>query len=204
MEIKTIIFDCGRVFLHDPDNDIIFFDIAKACGIPYQTVESVVNELIPPYQRGDLTDKTFWKTFLKRTGLHQLPLNYGTLWTNSYLNLSKIDKGILNLVQKLKENGYCTPVLSNTIPPHVKVNRQRGLFNLFEPEIFSCEVGSKKPEKLIYHIALERTGVQAAEAVYVDDVEEYVKVAEEIGIKGIHFQNQTQLMRELRRLGIRI
>lgn len=200
--IKALIFDMGRVFLHDPDNEIIFRDMATACDLPYSLVEQIVNELISPYQKGELTDETFWQTFQQRTGLRKFPDDYQELWTRKYLELGKIDYEVLDLVRELHRNAYKTPVLSNTIPPHVRVNHERGLFTLFTPEIFSWEVKFRKPEPEIYKAALQQTGVLAEEAVYIDDIQKYVDAAKQLGMYGIWYQGLPQLKEDLKKLGV--
>lgn len=203
MQIKSIIFDCGRVFLHDSDNEVIFHDIAKSCGITFKLAEKVAQDLLPQYQTGQLTDQTFWQKFQRHTYC-SLPEHPEVLWIREYLPLTHINHEVLDLVKQLRNNGYKTPVLSNTIPPHVRINRSRNLFQFFQPEIFSCEVGAKKPDKRIYQIAAERSGAIPEECVFIDDVLEYVKAAQAIGMKGIQYQNLAQLKEELRKNGVRI
>lgn len=203
--IKAVIFDCGRVFLHDPDNEVIFEDMAQSCHLPYSKVETVINELIPYYQKGELTDETFWQTFQQRTGLQKLPDDYQELWTRRYLEFERIDYEVLDLVKKLRDGNYITAVLSNTIPPHVRVNRERELFGLFNYEIFSCEVGFRKPETRIYEVALRLCQVSPSEAVYIDDILKYVEAPKrELGVEGLLFEGLVKLKGDLQTLGIKI
>ncbi len=194
---RAVIFDCGKVFLHDPALEITLEDIASSCQLPYELTANVVMQLLPDFQTGKCGEEEFWERFRERTGLAALPEGYHDFWTRKYLELSRVDYGVLSLVEELQHLGYKTPVLSNTIPPHVRVNRKRNIFYLFGPEIFSCEVGCKKPEPEIYHLALERTGVAAAEALFIDDMPRYVAAAQEVGIDGILFQDVQQVRREL-------
>jgi len=194
---RAVIFDCGKVFLHDPDLVVTLQDMADSCQLSYEVTKEVVNQLLPEFQTGKSDEREFWESFRERTELAELPANYHELWTRRYLELSRVDYGVLSLVEELQQLGYKTPVLSNTIPPHVRVNHDRHLFALFEPKIFSCEVGHRKPEAEIYRLALERTGVAAAEAIFIDDVPRYVAAAQEVGIEGVLFRNAQQLQGEL-------
>jgi FMN phosphatase YigB (HAD superfamily) len=45
-------------------------------------------------------------------------------------------------------------------------------------------------------------GVQAAEALYIDDVAEYVEAARQLGLDAIRFENPSQLAQELSRRGL--
>ena len=58
-------------------------------------------------------------------------------------------------------------------PPHIyALLRQLGLEKFFRAIIISGEVGIKKPEPRIFRLALEKTGLQPNEAVYVGDTKE--------------------------------
>lgn len=202
-DIKAVIFDCGGVFLHDPANEIITRDMAQRCGLEKDLVHRTTLRLLPYFQQGDLSETQYWALFQKHTQLAALPEGYEMLWTDKFLELGKIDEKVLNLVQGLKTAGYKTPVLSNTIPPHVCVNNARNLFDLFSPKIFSCEVRVRKPYPLIYEIAAREAGVTPQECVYVDDIIKYVEAAEKAGMKGIHFLGVEKLEDELRETGVK-
>ena len=51
--------------------------------------------------------------------------------------------------------------------------------------VISGEVGLRKPEPAIYRLALERLGVAAPEAVFVDDAEPNVLGARMLGMRGV-------------------
>ena len=51
--------------------------------------------------------------------------------------------------------------------------------------IESCVEGVRKPEQPIYHLVLERLGVEPSEAVFLDDIGSNLKTASEMGISTI-------------------
>ncbi|KAJ6500497.1 HAD-like domain-containing protein [Mycena sanguinolenta] len=59
----------------------------------------------------------------------------------------------------------------------------RGLFDDF---CDSSELGSRKPEKRFYQIALDRNGLLAEETVFLDDIGINLKAAKELGMETIH------------------
>ncbi|KAK7023959.1 epoxide hydrolase [Favolaschia claudopus] len=61
--------------------------------------------------------------------------------------------------------------------------RLRGLFDDF---CDSSELGSRKPEKRFYQIALERNSLRAEEVVFLDDIGINLKAAKELGMETIH------------------
>ena len=202
--IKLVIFDAGGVFLHEPGNNngYIFREMAQACNVDYSAIEQAVNPLIPFYQRGDINDNKFWEEFKRLTGATSIPENHSELWTRPFLTNSRIDNQVLDLIQRLRGNGYKTAVLSNTVPPHARVNRERGLFKQFEPVILSCEVGCRKPEEAIYKLTAEKANVLPEECIFVDDISKYVAAAQNTGMLGIVYKNVSQLESELREKGV--
>lgn len=91
-------------------------------------------------------------------------------------------------------------LLSNTDPIHVAYLEQHFSFGRHFPvRIYSCTVGTSKPSPVIYQAALESLGVAAHEAVYIDDIQEFVDVARQMGFDAIRFENRELLELELRR-----
>jgi 2-haloacid dehalogenase len=59
-----------------------------------------------------------------------------------------------------------------------------------------------KPDPRIYRILLERYGVAAEDAVYIDDNPKNAIAASQLGIHGIHFTDPPALRRELTAIGL--
>jgi HAD superfamily hydrolase (TIGR01549 family) len=78
------------------------------------------------------------------------------------------------------------------------VGQRFHLLDLFDFSVFSAEIGIAKPDPDIYLKVLEKIGVTAAEAVFIDDFEHNIDAAIKLGINGIHFKNRDQVLRELR------
>ncbi len=71
-------------------------------------------------------------------------------------------------------------------PPHAhRILRETGLASYFKMIVVSGEVGIKKPNPGIFRIALEQTGLNSDEVVYVGDTQEDVDGATAAGIKPI-------------------
>lgn len=51
--------------------------------------------------------------------------------------------------------------------------------------VLSCDVGSAKPDAAIYLKAIDMLGVDAADAIFVDDQPSYVSGAEALGIRSV-------------------
>ncbi len=70
----------------------------------------------------------------------------------------------------------------------------------FNHIVISAEVGVAKPDPKIFQIALEQAGVQAKEAVFVDDFYVNIEGCEKVGMKGIHFKDAASALQQLKEL----
>ncbi len=69
----------------------------------------------------------------------------------------------------LRDAGYRLAVISNFAPTLQHILADKGIAHLFETMIVSTEVGLEKPDPAIFSLALERTGLQAEQVLYVGD-----------------------------------
>jgi 2-haloacid dehalogenase len=67
--------------------------------------------------------------------------------------------------------------------------REAALFDRFRDVVVSGEEKMVKPDAAIYRLALERFGLRAEEAVFVDDNADNVAGAEAVGMHAVLFTN---------------
>jgi 2-haloacid dehalogenase len=75
------------------------------------------------------------------------------------------------------------------------------MFDRFRDIVVSGDEKMMKPDPAIYRLALDRFGLKAEEAVFVDDNADNVAGAAELGIHAILFTGEPALRAELRELG---
>lgn len=90
---------------------------------------------------------------------------------------------------------FCTSVRDRGLTTGLLTNNAREfeefwkpllpLDELFDDVVDSSEVGMRKPAPQIYQLALERLGVHASQAVFVDDAPGNVAGAEAVGITSV-------------------
>ena len=76
------------------------------------------------------------------------------------------------------------------------------LFDRFRDVVVSGDEKLMKPDAAIYTLALDRFGLAAHEAVFIDDNRANVDGAEAVGMTAIHFSDAVALRRELAALGL--
>jgi putative hydrolase of the HAD superfamily len=79
---------------------------------------------------------------------------------------------------------------------------QLGIADEFDFVVNSSEVGVVKPDRKIFKISLLRAGIEPAEALFIDDIAENVKAAEDFGITGHFFSSHAELLAFLRQLDV--
>jgi len=76
------------------------------------------------------------------------------------------------------------------------------MFDRFRDVVVSGDEKLVKPDPAIYRLALDRFGLQAADAVFVDDNAANVEGANAVGIHGLLFTGEPQLRADLISLGL--
>ena len=84
-------------------------------------------------------------------------------------------------------------------------NRKKGLFDHFEKAYISTELGLKKPDRESYEAVLSDLKIKPNQAVFIDNSQEYVQGAIDIGIHGVLYTGKMGILREdLSKLGIKL
>ena len=91
------------------------------------------------------------------------------------------------LIAELKAAGYRLFVLSNMSKDYIEFLREMPVFQHFEGEIVSYEVGLIKPEREIYNLLLDRYNLVPEQTMFIDDRKPNVDAAAEVGINPFHF-----------------
>lgn len=109
----------------------------------------------------------------------------------------RLDEELMAYIRGLRPR-YQTALLSNAMSTlRGVITRRFPIVDAFDIVIISAEVGLMKPDAAIYALVLERLGVQADEAVFIDDFVENVDGAQQSGLHAIHFQSRQQALEEL-------
>jgi putative hydrolase of the HAD superfamily len=90
----------------------------------------------------------------------------------------------VELVRRLRAR-YKLSVLSNAdVSLRGRLERD-GIHGLFDDIVVSAEVGMAKPDPAIFRLAAERLGLAPTECVFVDDWDQNVEAAREVGMRGV-------------------
>jgi putative hydrolase of the HAD superfamily len=109
---------------------------------------------------------------------------------------------MIELMRDLKARGYRMALLTNNVREWEPLWRAMlPVDEIFEVVVDSAFVGIRKPEPEIYQLTLERLGggIGPAECLFVDDVEDNIVTARELGMRAVHFRSNEQAIPEIER-----
>ena len=89
---------------------------------------------------------------------------------------------MFDLVRNLKRKGYITAMLSNTEKPSVRHFEEQKYYDLFDPAVFSCVEGFRKPDPTIYKKLISVLKLRPEQIIFFDDKRENVDAAASLGI----------------------
>ena len=99
------------------------------------------------------------------------------------------NRDTIALIRELKSR-YRVVLLSNAMSGYLRYALDKcGIADLFDDVIVSAEVKLVKPDPAIFRLALERAGVDAKNALMIDDVEKNLDGAKAVGIDGYLFRD---------------
>jgi len=199
-KIRAIIFDIGRV--------LVRLDIAGGMGglggiislSPQETWAAIERDpRWRDWQEGRISARDWQLHICRRLGVELSFDQFCEHWNRVLDPTPLLDNSLLEYLSK----HYCLALLSNTDPIHVAELEQRfDFFRFFPHRVYSCTVGASKPSPLIFRDALRACKVAAENAVYVDDIPDYVEAARQLGMSGVVFHSAEQLAADLESLGL--
>src|SRR5574341_483769 len=195
--IRAVIFDLGGVLLRTVDQ-APRQRLAERLGVNLYEIYNQVfaSESARLATLGKLSAQKHWEQVGSHFGLspQEVPGFIQQFWDGD-----RLDRNLVAFIRSLRKDRR-TALLSNAWDDlRGLVENDWKIASDFDELVSSAEVGLAKPDHRIYQLALERLGVAAEQAVFIDDVEENVDAARWIGMRAIRFRSTGQTIAEVRR-----
>ena len=204
MPINAVVFDYGNV-LNEPPPAVQYQPLARLAGINEAEFLDLYWRNRLEYDRGNPLDgPAYWEQLALAAGkqlsaeqISQLIDLDAKLWVG-------IRPTLIEWVKILRKQGCETAILSN-MPREIATYLRHtacwlGLFNHL---VFSGEHGLVKPDAAVYRICLKGLTAQAGEVLFIDDRENNVEGAREVGMHAVKFDSIPQLLRDAEPYGLR-
>jgi putative hydrolase of the HAD superfamily len=189
--IHALILDFGGV-LARPQSTAALERLATAAGLSQ-------NDFVRRYwqHRRDYDDglpaAEYWTRVLECEGSAD-PRKLAGLIDADIASWTEYRDELWEIAAAFRAPGGRTAMLSNGVPEIVEVfRRERDLDAFFDAVVISYEVGCSKPDPKIYRLCLDRLGVDAARALFVDDLPQNLETAAELGMQTLHFTSDADL-----------
>ena len=188
--IKNIIFDVGNVLVeYDPDG------LMRRLGFDEETLQAVnqavfQNELWNESDRGVLSPEELLEAFIANNPVYEKEIRQVIDAVGDTISLMPYT---VEWVKGLKERGYHLYILSNYAEyTYEKTSHKMEFLPYMNGVVFSYRCKLIKPEKEIYEYICKTYELKPEESVFLDDREDNVEAARNMGMHGIVFENYAQ------------
>jgi HAD superfamily hydrolase (TIGR01509 family) len=181
---RILFFDVGNVFVSDdPSGAYCYRRIyEKVCERqPMSVADFFAWRERHMHAGGDL-----WKFGRECVGNGDLPAFQKSVRAHIYAHWAEYSPTIPEMEEAVRRlaGTYRLGLLANQPPQIEQVLRDRHMWNLFEVHAISDILGTMKPDRAIFDWALERTGIEASEAMMIGDrLDNDIRPAKELGMQ---------------------
>jgi len=199
MLYPLVIFDVGGVAL-EVESDRLIHQVSQLIGRSFEDVQKAIyhEELLLPFELGRISATAYHEGLKKRLKLRWTYEQFVRAWNGIF----RENADVTQIMQRLAPR-HRLVALTNTNTLHLDyVKTAFPSLAVLDDWVASCEVGLRKPDPGFYQLALERSRVQASQAVYIDDRPELVDAGRGVGLTAIWFENGQQLEQDLQSIGL--
>jgi putative hydrolase of the HAD superfamily len=162
--------------------------------------DTAARELLVEHECGRIDADAFDRGFADRLSAHGLVVQPEGLSARMQAGLRR-DDDTVRLIEDLRAAGVPIALISNAFGRDCYAGFD--LDALADVVVISSEVGIRKPSRKIYAIACQRLGVDAHQAVMVDDLQQNLDGAARLGIAGVLHTDAADTRKQLsERFGI--
>lgn len=187
-EFKAIIFDCFGVLYLDAKQSLLN-------TVPADRSQELA-DIFMQNNYGMMSRSDYIKAVAKISGMSEE--EFETFTKHEH----RLNSALIAHIHELKKN-YKVGLLSNIgrdwITDFFDTHQ---LHDLFDEVVLSGDEGITKPHPRIYEIMAERIGFEPGQCLMIDDIQANCDGADAAGMQTIHYRNNEQLRKDLKRLHI--
>jgi putative hydrolase of the HAD superfamily len=197
--IKAVTFDMGGVLTFTSLGGIA--EYGATLGLPDDALTQYFrgHPMIAKLEVGEISGREFFKyvcTEAERTHGVRIDIREFARYA---ARGEELNPEMIELVAEVHRD-HVTALLTNNAASATW--RDTFPYEHFDHIVDSSEVGLRKPDPAIYQALLGRLELPGGEVVFVDDFEENLAPAVELGLTAVHFRSASQCRAELKELGV--
>jgi putative hydrolase of the HAD superfamily len=198
----ALILDYGGVLSLPQDADSVEQMVAHL-GVDGERFRKAYRQDRPAFDRGAASGEQYWRGVVSKCGLDPAVVDLGALIELDVQSWTQVNDEMVRLVAELRPRLDRLAIISNmTANTLVAMRRDFEWLALFDECVYSCEIGSNKPERAIYETCLRRLNLCADECLFVDDSAKNVLGARAVGMSAIRFEAMEPFLAELAAFGL--
>ncbi len=198
-QIKAVIFDLGGVIYRTEDG-APRSALAERFGKTRRELEEIVfnNPVALAGERGEIDPEAVWEEAAR---LLNLPAAEISDLRQAFFAGDKVDFELVQFIQSLRP-AFTTALLSNNWSADLErlLGETLSIVDTFDVIVSSAQQRVRKPDPLIFQLALERLRARPEEAVFVDDFETNTRAAAALGMHVVLFRSTDQTISALREM----
>jgi len=199
MTVKAVVLDFGGVFAEEGFRDGLAV-IASRFGLDREDFFQAATEAVysSGYVTGTGKEADFWE--LVRVGS-------GIVASDEELRREILSRfiprpRILEIVRAVRRHGSVAAILSDQSDWLDRLDREHHFFHEFDRVFNSYHLGKTKRDASVFDDTVRALGVEASQALFVDDNPGHVRRAVSRGLAGHLFISVSRLKAELKRLAV--
>lgn len=146
-----------------------------------------------PYDAGKWDAPTYWEHVAHELGVEFSETQIVNLTQMDLESWDFVDESMVDYVAELDEAGYTMGLLSNIPVDLARIFRLKPWLKHFDSVTWSCDIGYAKPDAAAFQHAAEEMGCGLEDLTFIDDTQENVDAAAELGLQAHLFTGEQEL-----------
>ncbi len=202
MSIKAVAFDYGNV-LSLPQEEGAMSMLGVIADLSEDAIIAYIRNHRNDYDRGDIAASDFYKQLLLSMGK---AADEGTIAALARCDLESwatLNTDTVKLMDDCKAAGLKVAIASNMPHEFLALARKRfPIFSAVDVGVYSCELGSNKPDKVFYNKLLSGLDLPPSDVVFFDDLQANIDGAAALGVQAILWKDAASAREWLKENGV--
>ncbi len=201
-EIELVLFDYGQVLSLPPD-PAAWSRMQAITGLSDPLLHEAYWKFRHDYDRNALNGRAYWNEVAKHTGVSLSDAQMDALLIADVDLWTQPNRPMIAWAERLQRAGVRTAILSNIGDAMAEgVTARLEWLKGFERCVWSYALDLAKPELKIFRRTAEMLQTAPVRILFIDDKEENVAAAREVGMKAIRYSSQAEFEAEMRERGL--
>ena len=200
--VQAVLFDYGLV-LSGPPDPAAWASMQEITRLPEDKFDQAYWAPRRAYDRGTYTGAEYWAAVGQHAGVQLSPIQVADLIKADNVLWTQVNQPMVDWAARLQDAGTPTGILSNLGDDMMLgVIARLPWLDRFNHLLWSHTVKLAKPELEIYRHSAQSLGVPAPHILFIDDRDENLAAASEVGMQTIPYTHHGTFEKEMMSRGM--